>query len=221
MGWNGTQTVNLRVLSVDHQAGSITVGQDVYGNWVNAPFLFLGATTTGTSFTVHKRQWFAGRYEGLDTGTQDASIPGELHYEICNPVMNITGAPGAMYEFNLNVYADTADYCRALFITGSGDAHNDKLIGIDLQRGGKSPWATAVSIRNATVGLFANAQFPIQIDTEYTNIRTDAVEKIGCGIHFNNISGPKGALLKAHSLQIQAMQFGCSARQILPQAEHS
>lgn len=199
-GWNGTQTVNLRVLSVDHEAGSITVGQDVYGNWVNAPFLFLGATTTGASFTVHKRQWFAGRYEGLDTGTQDASIPGELHYEICNPVMNITGAPGAMYEFDLNVYADTADYCRALFITGSGNAHNDKLIGIDLQRGGESPWATAVSIRNATVGLFTNAQFPIKIDTEYTNIRTDAVEKIGYGIHFNNISGPKGALFEGAQL---------------------
>jgi hypothetical protein len=219
MGWNGTQTVNLRVLSVDHQAGSITVGQDVYGTGSTRRSSF--ATTTGTSFTVHKRQWFAGRYEGLDTGTQDASIPGELHYEICNPVMNITGAPGAMYEFNLNVYADTADYCRALFITGSGDAHNDKLIGIDLQRGGKvrglplflsEMQLSACSPMHSSLSrLTRNTPISVQMLLKKLGVEFISTTYLARKVHF----------LKAHSLQIQAMQFGCSARQILPQAEHS
>lgn len=199
-GFDGTTTRNLRVLDLDKTARTITVGYDIYGNWSNTPAPYLGPTASGVSFTVHKRQWFAGRYEGLDTGTVDASIPGEVHYEICNPVMNITGAPGAMYEFNLNVYANTSDFCRVLFITGSGDTINDRVLGIDLQRGGVNPYLTAISVRNAVTGLFTNAKYPIAIDTVYNNNRTGANETIGYGIHFNNSPVLAGSLFEGGQL---------------------
>ncbi|APL94080.1 glycosyl hydrolase family 28-related protein [Sphingobium indicum] len=199
-GYDGATTRNLRILSVDADANTVTVGYDANGNWVNTPAPYLGATASGVSFTVHKRQWFAGRYEGLETGTEDASIAGEVHYEICNPVMNITGAAGAMYEFNLNSYAETLDYCRAIFITGSGDVQNGKLVAIDIQRGGEAHWATGISIRNAQVGLFTNAKFPIEIDTVYNNNTTGLTETIGYGVHFNNAPAVKGALFEGRQL---------------------
>lgn len=199
-GYDGAATRKLRVLSVDVDNRTVTVGYDANGNWVNTPAPYLGASANGVSFTVHKRQWFAGRYEGLDTGDVDASIAGEVHYEICNPVMNITGAPGAMYEFNLNSYAITEDYCRALFITGGGSAQNGKLVGIDMQRGGTVKWATGISIRNAQVGLYANAKFPIEISATFNNNTTGLPETVGYGVHFDNISAPKGALLEGAQL---------------------
>lgn len=197
-GWpsGATRSNTMRVISVT--ANSITVGLDNGGgSGTAAPTNWAGATTSGVSFTVRRRHWMAGRYEGADTGTGDNI---DIHYELANPVMNITGAAGVMYEFNLNSYALTADFNRAIFITGGGDTQNDKLVAIDIQRGGTVKWATGISIRHAQVGLFANAKYPVQIDTSYNNRQTGLAETIGYGIHFNNAPALAGSLFEGGQL---------------------
>lgn len=198
-GWPAgtTRTDCMRVVAVNTGAGTLTFGpDDGSGSGVAVPTVWAGSTTSGATFTIRRRQWMAGWYSGMDTGTDDNV---DVHYELWNPVMNITGAAGIPIEINLNAYADTADYCRGLFITGGGTTKNTKLIGIDIQRGGNSDWSTGISLRKAQVGIFLNAAFPIEIDTTYdSNIAGDST--IGYGIHFNNASALFGSLFEGKQL---------------------
>jgi hypothetical protein len=190
----------MRVVSVS--GNTITFGPDA-GAGQATPTPWTGATTVGASFKIRRRQLMAGWYSGLSTGTVDNI---DVHHELWNPVLNITGSAGAAIEIDLNCYANTSDFSRALFITGGGSGTTiggvptGNIIAIDIQRGGQIDWGTGISLRRTRVGLYTNAKFPIKIDTSYLNGVTGSTETIGYGIHFENITGLKGALFEGAQL---------------------
>jgi hypothetical protein len=199
-GWpsGATKANTMRVVSVDHVNQTITFGPDsgngsgyaVATNWT-------GATTPSATFQIRKRHWMVAQYSGAETGPTDNI---DVYYQLWNPVLNITGTAGAVSEFNLNSYAITSDFCRALFITGGGGTQNNKLVGIDIQRGETVQWLTGVSVRNAKTGIYTNAKTPIEIDTTYNNNQTGLTETVACGIRFLNEPALVGALLEGRQL---------------------
>lgn len=198
-GWpaGATSANTMRVVSVDKNANTITFGPDSgNGSGYALPTAWTGSTATAT-FQIRKRHWMVSVYSGLETGTTDNI---DVKYQLWNPVLNITGTSGIVSEFNLNSYALTTDFCRALFITGGGSVQNTGLIGVDIQRGETVPWFTGVSVRNARVGHYVNADVPIQIDTTYNNNQTGTTQTIATGIEFLNAPTRVGSLLEGRQL---------------------
>ena len=191
-GWGD----DVRIISFDAAKKTITCGINT-GNGTAVPTNFTGTTTENVPITAIKRQWFAGRYEGMNTGNKDAD---EVHYELANPVMNITGTKGIMYEFNLNTYANPTDWSTGIFMTGGGNVQA-KITALDIQRDTGTEWINAISIRKANLGVAINARFPLKIETQYKNA-SDTFETIGYGIHFNNTPNDSvyGSLLEGAQL---------------------
>jgi hypothetical protein len=199
-GWpvGSTKADTMRVVSVDHVNKHITFGPDSgNGSGYAVATNWSGITTSNATFQIRKRHWMVAQYSGAETGSTDNI---DVFYELWNPVLNITGSAGAISEFNLNSYASTSDFCRALFITGGGDTQNNNLVGVDMQRGGEVQWSTGVSVRNAKVGLFLNSKTPIEIATSYNNNETGSSENISCGIRFLNTPAVVGGLLEGKQI---------------------
>jgi hypothetical protein len=185
-GWPSGETTKLtmRVVSVDRENNTITFGPDkLNGEGTADPTPWSGETVTNASFQIRKRHWQVLRYEGVSTGSEDNI---DYKYYNCNPVMNITGCSGHIYEMNLNLFSETTGINRGLFITGIGDAQAT-CVGIDIQRGGTASWTWGMSVKNSYNGILLNAYQPLTIETNYNDNVTGSSLPILHGILFDNL----------------------------------
>ena len=195
-GWPaGTTAANaMRVVAVT--SNTITFGPDA-GNGTATATPWGGSTVAGAAFQIRRRHWYGGHYLGGDTGVGDSV---DVHYELSNPVLNITGAAGVIAEYNLNSQANPAGISRALMITGGGHVQS-RMIALDIQRGIGTRWEAGLSLRGGDIGAFINAQKPISIDATWLDTLDGDEKPLAYGIHFNNLAAAAGALLEGAQLQ--------------------